>query len=147
MLREIDLRDIDTSAPEYPQLLQFRNKLLRQPLGLDIFQEDLSDDAADFIIIALHNDHIIGCVMLHPVDNDTVKLRQMAVAEPFQHKGLGRILVTAAEETAWEHGFRNITLHARMPASGFYEKLGYKTFGHEFIEVTLPHIAMKKALI
>ena len=31
-------------------------------------------------------------------------------------------------------------------AVGFYEKLGYKTTGDEFEEVTIPHFVMEKSL-
>jgi predicted GNAT family N-acyltransferase len=37
-------------------------------------------------------------------------------------------------------------MHARKTAVGFYEKLGYKRIGNEFLEVTIPHYAMEKAL-
>jgi predicted GNAT family N-acyltransferase len=31
--------------------------------------------------------------------------------------------------------------------SGFYEKLGYAVTGDEFMEVTIPHYIMEKALL
>jgi predicted GNAT family N-acyltransferase len=37
-------------------------------------------------------------------------------------------------------------MHARKHAVGFYEKMGYKARGNEFIEVTIPHFAMEKQL-
>ena len=39
-----------------------------------------------------------------------------------------------------------MVLHARETAVGFYEKLGYKTSGDKFIEVTIPHFPMQKEL-
>jgi predicted GNAT family N-acyltransferase len=38
-------------------------------------------------------------------------------------------------------------MHARKTAESFYEKIGYSTYGDEFIEVTLPHVEMRKNLI
>ncbi|HRK60486.1 MAG TPA: GNAT family N-acetyltransferase, partial [Candidatus Kapabacteria bacterium] len=35
---------------------------------------------------------------------------------------------------------------ARKNVVGFYEKLGYSTYGEEYVEVTIPHINMKKTL-
>ena len=63
-----------------------------------------------------------------------------------QRKGLGKILVANAEETTLENGYKQIILHARITAQGFYEKLGYAPFGNIFTEVTIPHIAMQKSL-
>ena len=37
-------------------------------------------------------------------------------------------------------------MHARANAVGFYEKMGYKVIGDEFIEVTIPHYVMEKRL-
>jgi predicted GNAT family N-acyltransferase len=37
-------------------------------------------------------------------------------------------------------------MHARKNALGFYEKMGYKLFGEEFEEITIPHYVMEKEL-
>jgi predicted GNAT family N-acyltransferase len=37
-------------------------------------------------------------------------------------------------------------MNARKNALGFYDKLGYKVVGDEFLEVTLPHFTMEKEL-
>jgi len=145
-MKEIEIREIDVDSDEYPEVLSFRNKYLREPIGLNLFEEDLSDDAEDYIIIAKEGKHIRGCVMLHPKTTDLIKLRQMAIDEALRGKGLGKILVTNAEETALENGYRTIVLHARITARGFYEKLGYAAFGDIFTEVGIPHIAMQKEL-
>ncbi len=146
-MNEIEIKEISTASHEYQRLLQFRNRLLRLPLGLDLFKEDFGDDTKDFIIVAVNKlQDIIGCVMLQPLDDQVVKLRQMAIAEYLQGKGLGRVMVSNAEETARENGYRSIVLHARITAKGFYEKMGYVPFGEVFTEVTIPHIAMKKNL-
>jgi ribosomal protein S18 acetylase RimI-like enzyme len=43
-------------------------------------------------------------------------------------------------------GFRNLVLHARASAVGFYEKLGYVLVGDAFIDVTLAHFRMVKVV-
>ena len=146
-MKEIEIKEINTRSEEYEDLLFFRNRLLRAPLGLDLFTEDLSDDAKDLIIVAKQGNEIVGCVMLHPLNNEVIKLRQMATAEALQGKGLGKILVANAEETTLENVYKQIILHARITAQGFYEKLGYAPFGNIFTEVTIPHIAMQKSLL
>ena len=40
----------------------------------------------------------MGCVLLRPVDQDRIKLRQMAVSETCQGQGMGARLVGYAEE-------------------------------------------------
>ena len=51
-----------------------------------------------------------------------------------------------AENVARDLGYRKLCMHARKTALGFYEKLGYTVAGEEFLEVTIPHFTMEKAL-
>ena len=84
--------------------------------------------------------------MLIKQEPGTVRLRQMAVLNNLQGKGIGRALMQFAENIARDRGFKRITMHARKSAAGFYEKLGYTIFGEEFEEVTIPHFVMEKLL-
>jgi predicted GNAT family N-acyltransferase len=52
-----------------------------------------------------------------------------------------------AENVARDAGFTSMIMNARKSAQGFYEKLGYKADGKEFIEVTIPHYEMRKNII
>jgi ribosomal protein S18 acetylase RimI-like enzyme len=70
----------------------------------------------------------------------------MAVNSGLQGKGIGRVLMTFAENVARDRGMRRMVMHARKSAIGFYEKLGYRTCSDEFLEVTIPHYEMEKAL-
>jgi predicted GNAT family N-acyltransferase len=144
---ELYINEIDTTnTAEYQQLLSFRNTWLREPLGLNLFEEDLSGDVKDLILVVMQGDEIVGCVMLQPKDEQTIKLRQMAIHQRLQGKGIGKVLVDDAEQLARERGYTRVELHARITAQGFYEKLGYAPFGEVFTEVTIPHIAMEKQL-
>lgn len=143
-MKEITIEEVDVTNDDYQHLLHFRNRLLREPLGLNLFEEDLSRDADDIILVAKSAGTIVGCVMLQPVDDATIKLRQMAVDTSLQGKGMGKILVENAEEAARQNGYNTIVLHARKTAEGFYEKLGYKAYGDVFTEVSIPHVSMKK---
>jgi N-acetylglutamate synthase-like GNAT family acetyltransferase len=122
-----------------------REAILRQPIGLSLKNEDLSADALNTIFIAQQSDKVIGCVMLYPIaDEEKIKLRQMAVHEEWQGKGIGKKLVDAAEQYAKEIGYSAIILHARTVAEGFYKNLGYYTTSSEFTEVGIPHVVMEK---
>lgn len=140
----IDIKQITSTGPSYQELLQLRNKMLRAPLGMNLFEEDLSRDTEDKIVTAYSGDKMIGCVMLKHLNEKEVKLRAMAVDDSFQGKGIGRLLVEHAENTARENGYETIVLNARVTAKEFYSKLGYDAVSDEFIEVTIPHIAMQK---
>ncbi len=140
----IEIKHIAMTDPAYQELLQLRHKVLRVPLGMNLFEEDLSRDAEDHILTAYKDGAMIGCVMLKPLNEKEVKLRAMAVEKDFQGRGIGKMLVEKAEDIARENGYETIVLHARKTAKDFYGKMGYDAVSDEFIEVTVPHIAMQK---
>lgn len=138
---------INSTSPKYLQVWELREEVLRKPLGMSLKNEDLSNDHVDTIFIAEQNGVVVACLMLHRVAADVYKLRQMAVSQELQGKGIGRILVSAAEIFAVQNGYKKIVLHARKVATGFYDALGYKQVGDQFSEVGIPHYAMEKAII
>ena len=140
------LRLIDHGTKEYQQMIRLRTDILRKPLGLKFQQDELDQEKEDVLIGAFEDDRILGCCLLTRVDDQTVRLRQMAVPNNLQGKGIGRALMIFAENIARDLGYKTLVMHARKTAIGFYEKLGYNCTGNEFVEVTIPHYVMEKKL-
>jgi predicted GNAT family N-acyltransferase len=140
------LRIIDYGSNEYWQMLNLRNDILRKPLGLNFSNQEIAEEKDNLFIGAFEDDQILGCCMLVKESDGSVKLRQMAVLNDLQGKGIGRALMVFAENLARDHGYRKISMHARKNVIGFYEKMGYKVSSPEFIEVTIPHYIMEKPL-
>ena len=140
------LKLIDHGSPEYRQMIDLRMHILRKPLGLSFTEEELEKEKSDILIGCFDEDKLEGCCLLTETGQGEVRLRQMAVISGLQGKGLGRALMQFAENIARDRGYKKITMHARKTAIGFYEKLGYKIFGDEFEEVTIPHYEMEKSL-
>src|SRR5262245_48439425 len=132
------LKIIDHGSPEYNQMVQLRNDILRKPLGLSFSHEELEMEKAEILIGAFDDEKMLGCCMLVEEGPGTVRLRQMAVSNNLQGKGIGRALMSFAENIARDRGFKKLTMHARKTAVGFYEHLGYQIMSDEFQEVTLP---------
>jgi ribosomal protein S18 acetylase RimI-like enzyme len=128
-------------------MVQLRNDILRRPLGLQFTPEELEKEKEEILIGAFEEEKMLGCCMLIKQDPVSVRLRQMAVLNNLQGKGIGRALMQFAENIARDRGFQKITMHARKTAVGFYEKLGYRVCGQEFEEVTIPHYVMEKLLM
>jgi ribosomal protein S18 acetylase RimI-like enzyme len=76
-----------------------------------------------------------------------IRLRQMAVHDSVQGKGIGASIMSFAENIAKDKGYKYMVMHARDTAIGFYEKFGYKVKSDEFEEVGLSHHIMEKELI
>jgi len=141
------LKQIDHGTTEYQQMISLRSQILRQPLGLSFKAEELLEEKEHILIAAFDEDEILGCCMLCKVNDNTLKLRQMAVSNTVQGKGIGASIMHFAENLALDKGFSTISMHARDSAIGFYEKLGYKVEGEGFIEVNIPHHVMVKKLL
>ena len=127
-------------------MLKLRDDILRKPLGLTFSKEELEKEKNNLLMAAYEDDQMLGCCMLVEEDPQTVRLRQMAVLNDLQGKGIGKALMHFAENLARDRGYKKITMHARKNAIGFYEKMGYKQVGKEFQEITIPHYAMEKQL-
>lgn len=140
------IRQIDHGTKEYLQMVDLRNEILRKPLDLTFTQEELENEKDDILIGAFEEEKILGCCLLTRIDDNSVRLRQMAVQNNLQGKGIGASMLNYAENLARDHGFKNMVMHARKPVVGFYEKLGYKVTSDEFVEITIPHHVMEKNL-
>lgn len=140
------LKIIDHGSREYEQMVQIRMDILRKPLGLIFTPEELEKEKEEVLIGAFEDERILGCCMLIKQEPGTVRLRQMAVMNNLQGKGIGRALMNFAENIARDLGYKKLVMHARKTATGFYEKQGYRISGEEFTEVTIPHYVMEKTL-
>ncbi len=141
------LKLIDHGSLEYHQMVQLRDEILRKPLGLNFLPEELEREKDAILIGAFEDEKMLGCCILIETSPGVVRLRQMAVHNSLQGKGVGRALMQFAENIARDRGFRTISMHARKTATGFYEKLGYIVTSDEFEEVTLTHVIMEKNLL
>ena len=140
------LKQIDHGSKEYKLMVKLRDEILRKPLGLAFTPEDLEKEKNDLLIGAFDEDQILGCCLLTKTDPETVRLRQMAVVNNQQGKGVGYSILMFAENLARDKGYRRINMHARDTAVGFYERCGYTIVGEPFEEVTIPHREMEKYL-
>ncbi len=140
------LKQIDHGSKEYQQMISLRKEILRNPLGLSFTEDELAKEKEDILIGAFDDDTILACCLLTRMDDKCIKLRQMAVQNNLQGKGIGASMMNFAETVARDKGFKKLIMHARKTALGFYEKLGYRALGDEFEEVTIPHFVMEKKL-
>ncbi len=140
------LKQIDHGTNEYLQMVKLRNEILRQPLGLSLTPDELAKEKEDILIGAFDEDQMLACCMLTKADKTSLRLRQMAVQNNLQGKGIGASMMNFAEIIARDKGYKKLIMHARETALGFYEKLGYKVVGDKFSEVTIPHFVMEKKL-
>ena len=135
---------VQHGTKEYDETVVLRDEVLRKPLGLSYDPAELAGEKNSFHLALRKGAELVACLVLKPLDERCIKMRQLAVRESSQGKGVGRELVNYAHSFGRERGYAEIVLHARETARGFYEKLGYEAEADSFTEVGLPHLAMRK---
>ena len=140
------LKIIDHGSFEYRQMVKLRDDMLRKPLGLGFTPQELEKEKDNMLIAAFEEEDILGCCMLVEENPETTRLRQIAVLNDLQGKGIGRALMNFAENLARDRGYKTISMHARKNTVSFFEKMGYKVASDEFTEITIPHYVMEKKL-
>lgn len=152
-----EFREIVYGSDEYKTTLALRHQILREPLGLNLWHENLSVeiDQRHFSLWQLtgsltgsdvNTAQLLACLVIVPKSQGWVKLRQMAVNSRFQRRGLGQRLIAAVEEILVNEGVKQIELSARASAVAFYEASHYACEGPAYVEVGLPHQRMTKML-
>lgn len=144
---KIEFREIIWQSQDYQEELALRQDILRRPLGLDLFQENLADEKFDTHIGAFSGEKLVGTLMIKAAVNHCVQLRQAAVLEPYRGNGVGAGMICFAERLCRSQGIRHIWLNARQTAENFYLRLGYHNVGEPFLELGIPHIRMEKVFI
>ncbi len=137
---------IEYGSVAYEESIALRYQVLRKPLGLSYDPLELAGEKDSFHLALRKGAVLVACLVLKPLDEPCIKMRQLAVRESSQGKGVGRELVNYAESFAKGRGYVEIVLHARETARGFYWKLGYEAEGNSFAEVGLPHLFMRRML-
>lgn len=144
---QLDFSLITHGSIQYQAECQLRHAVLRVPLGLSLYDENL-DAEKDQLHFGLFDSHgaLAACLIALWLTPTHIKLRQMAVHGSLQGQGIGRTLVFNVESHLAAQGAKKAVLHARVSVLGFYARLGYVAEGPEFVEVGLPHLKMTKEL-
>jgi GNAT superfamily N-acetyltransferase len=142
----IHFKAFDNNSPLYEQSLVLRNRVLIEAVGRHENCRDFDFPDKDIYLSAFDGDLLIGTAIITPLDDTSVQMRQMAVHEDYQGKGIGRQIVSEFEKLVLELGYSQVVLHGRELALPFYEKLGYKITSDVFYEIEIAHYEMKKNL-
>lgn len=107
-------------AAEIHQLVNhFAQKglMLARPLSA------IYENIRDYFVIC-NDTKVVSCVALHVSWEDLAEIKSLAVAEEWQHRGLGTSLLQACLKEASELGIG--TVFALTYAPSFFERLGFR---------------------
>lgn len=140
--------DIDYGSSRYDELVELRYKVLLEPLGLKFLDLHREREAGYLHIGCVESldDKLVGGLMLIPLNNEEIRLMQVAVDSKYQREGVGHAMVEYAEKRAREAGYSTIIMHAMLSVVHFYEKMGYHQEGDIFEENGITFAKMVKAL-
>ena len=146
-IEKVQIKEFGFNSEEYRNELELRDKVLRKPLGMNLYDENLEADINDVHIGAFINNRIVGVLILTRLNSKDIKMRQVAVDEDFRTMKIGTEMVRFAEDYSKEKGYSTMLLNARKTAVAFYEKLGYTKMSGEFLEINIPHFKMSKNIL
>ena len=127
LVNEAFLEDAFFKKPEKQQRLKTSKD---DPKGVDSIEDVLTN--SEFIVCEDAKE-ILGCIRVEVISASVASFGMVSVPSRNQRKGIGRMLVKAAESWATEHGSHRIEIsvvNIRTPVIQFYEHLGYVAFGY-----------------
>ena len=134
------------------EIFPMRHAVLRpgRPVSYSVY----SEDEGAVHVGAWDDDMLVGCATVFPEPwpgneqlaavADAWRLRGMAVDPSMQGTGVGRLVLAEGMSAAREAGSTLLWANARTSALGFYERMGWRIIGEEFVasDSDLPHFPM-----
>ena len=125
------------------------SKYIRETVFISEQQFTVEFDDIDVIskhIVLYVNDKPIGVCRVYK-DNECYVIGRVAILKEYRKDGYGSIIVKAAEDLIKSLGGNLIKLSAQVRIKTFYQKLGYKCIGEEYLDEYCTHITMIKKIL
>lgn len=142
----MEIREFDWGTPDYRTFCELRQEILRVPLGLNLYDEDLNAERNHAYVGLFNGDRLAGGAILIEHGDEVGQLRQMLVIPELRKRGLGHRIVGGVEDAARARSIRTLFLHARLIAVEFYRGCRFVAVGDEFVSHGIPHVRMEKSL-
>ncbi|WMC93272.1 GNAT family N-acetyltransferase [Kineothrix sp. MB12-C1] len=96
--------------------------------GIPLDKEfDEGDTGKSLYVLVLDDIYPVAACRLHLLEEgEEAKIERVSVLEEYRKKGVGRLLIEAAEDWLQEYKVKKIGITSRDEAVGFYEALGYR---------------------
>jgi ribosomal protein S18 acetylase RimI-like enzyme len=126
-----------TTRDDFKAYYAVRYKVLREPWGhpKGTEKDDYEPISEHFMAMDEQTGEVLAVVKLYEKAPGIGYISHLAVASEHQHQGIGRLLVQAVEARARARGFHSVGAMARVTATAFFEKHGYRVTG-----IPTPHL-------
>lgn len=137
-------RDLESKI--YQDALDIRYDVFvkEQGVPVDLEIDDLEDKTEH--VVLYRKDDPIATARIYLLDDDVYKVQRVATLKDFRGQGYGKVLMQEIELKIADQAGKKITLGGQNTALAFYEKLGYKIEGNEFMDAGIPHHTMVKKI-
>lgn len=124
---------------------KIRTEVFMEEQGFEIEFDD-TDNIAKHIVGYDGEKPVAVCRYFYDNAHKSYMVGRIAVAKDSRGMHYGDKILAFAEQRIKEDGGKNVSVSAQTRVSGFYEKLGYKKVGSEYLDEFCPHILMTKTL-
>ena len=153
---EIDFYKYAYSVKGLPMIIQILDHITDEikQIRIDVFMKeqgfedefDEIDETAKFVLLSIDGKPAGTCRYFPSDVAGDAHIGRMAVRKLYRGQHLGTKIMMAAENAIRRDGYKTCSLSAQVQAKAFYESLGYKTEGEEYLDEGCPHVMMRKVL-
>ena len=139
--------EVVNAASDIQKCLEIRAEVFieEQNVTLDEEQDGLDDDCVHFI--ATDKSDVIGAARLNYLNEGYAKIQRVCVKQSSRGSGVGAEIIRTMIDHIRRDGVRNvIRLGAQTHALQFYQSLGFKAYGEEYLDAGIPHFDMELRL-
>jgi N-acetylglutamate synthase-like GNAT family acetyltransferase len=138
-----------TTHDDFKAYYALRYKVLREPWGhpKGTEKDDYEPISEHFMALNEKGD-VVGVVKLFEKSDRVGHISHLAVAPEYQHKGVGHLLLETVEQRARARGFHTIGTMARVTATVYFQKYGFRIVGMPTPHLGTIHLVwMEKSLV
>ena len=139
---------IPKTRDDFKAYYGLRYKVLREPWGhpKGTEKDDYEPISEHFMALSEKGD-VVGVAKLFEKAEGVGHISHLAVAAEHQHKGIGHLLMKTVEQRARERGYTMIGTMARVTATAYFERAGFRIAGIPTPHIGTTHLVwMEKAL-
>lgn len=137
-----------TSHDDFKAYYALRYKVLREPWGHPKGTEkDDYEPISEHFMAMDEKSNVVGVVKMYKRDECVGHISHLAVAPEYQHKGVGSLLLKTVEDYARAQDFCKLGTMARVTATVYFEKFGFRVVGMPTPHLGTTHVVwMEKDL-
>ena len=129
---------------EIAKCLQIRAEVFIGEQNVPENEERDGLDAECVHFLATDGSETVGAARLNYLNEGYAKIQRVCVRQSSRDCGVGAKIIHAMIEQVRQDGLRDVVrLGSQTHALAFYQKLGFKAFGDEYMDAGIPHFDME----